>query len=1014
MHPTIAFLQRVLPDANFYAGMCSAPVSDQQRNFTTKVFTSIEDLGGWLLRQSMHGYDTHFGLSGFAQGWHDSPVGRRNVDGTIKQEFRTQRNAVAQKLFWLDVDVGEDKPYLTQLEAMGALKSFLDNAQLPLPTVVSSGYGLHVYWCLTDQLETAQWNQLSAMLDALTRTLDFRVDTPKTMDSSSSPRAPGTHNYKHPLTPKPVEVLIESIDYNPIAFCEALVAAIKRLGVTPTVRSTTQASPPESISGLDINTEAFAATMGWTLENKVIADRDPLLIIKGCRQIRESGTQTEPVWFKMMTVARYCIDGDTMVHALSKPDPRYDWNATADKFQYARDSGGGPALCASFDRDRCGVCTDCPYFGKISSPVELGRVMKEAEPIEVEAPTHRLDMTGAFSSLDVTPTKTITIQPIKSKFFENRPGEGLFYIEHEEVSKDAAPILHPRKMCEAELYPMCVHIYIDSSTKRQTRYYVWRKVVNGRAPEDILMNDEEVSTPRAQGKWLSNNALIPLYGMNKEMRNFMMTYLSQVQNSLPEIYVKDHFGWTDAKGPNGKLVEGFVHGSTMYIPGMAPQPVNLNPRCQRMAEKEYCQSGDLETWKRIPQMYRVLDQKEAQFAMCAGFAAPFMRFSNGTATNAVINLWESVGGVGKSTILHAVNSIWGHPIDALIQQEDTEVARYMVAGTRRNLPVCMDEMTMLEDRPLSSMLYTLANGKEKRKGASATELAETGEWSTIVLMTSNNSILDKMMKYSAQAQAQVMRAMDIHVDLAAPPEKWAYIEETIALLNNNYGLAGPVLMSKVMETPEILDRLPALLQSWNLSTSTNPAERFWVYGCAVILLIGNLAKSYGLIDFDMVALEKWTQELLNKLRNAVTGAKTDAASLLVDFLNDKHAATLTVLSAKRPPEMPDGSDTVTPDMWVKSSPRGNSLDIRYELDTKTLYVSTKSLRTWCKENNVNVDTMLSGLAKEGIWKPDGPYAGRRRVDLGAGVKILGRGQSQCYLFSGLEVDTKDGQQAPTK
>ena len=133
--------------------------------------------------------DVYYALSGFSQGWHTHPTNpQRSV-------LRTAENSCAQRSLWLDVDIGGENEYANQEEAIANLSSFLGSTGLPQPLIVSSGYGLHLYWPLDRDLPTEEWLQLAGRLKTATVETGFKVDPSRTTDSASILRPPGTFNY---------------------------------------------------------------------------------------------------------------------------------------------------------------------------------------------------------------------------------------------------------------------------------------------------------------------------------------------------------------------------------------------------------------------------------------------------------------------------------------------------------------------------------------------------------------------------------------------------------------------------------------------------------------------------------------------------------------------------------------------------------------------------------------------------------------------------------------------------
>jgi len=117
--------------------------------------------------------------------------------------YRTAENAGWAKSFYLDIDCGPDKAaegkgYATINHALSALQKFISDVDLPLPTIIFSGGGLHVYWPLAETIPKEHWKFVADQLKALTHYPSLRLiaDDARTADICSILRPVGTHNYK--------------------------------------------------------------------------------------------------------------------------------------------------------------------------------------------------------------------------------------------------------------------------------------------------------------------------------------------------------------------------------------------------------------------------------------------------------------------------------------------------------------------------------------------------------------------------------------------------------------------------------------------------------------------------------------------------------------------------------------------------------------------------------------------------------------------------------------------------
>src|SRR5262249_19584917 len=109
---------------------------------------------------------------------------------------RKQTNVLQLAILWADVDAGPGKPYPDQKSALLALAYFCELLGLPLPVVVSSGFGLHIYWTLLESLSPEEWKIYANGFQQLCDQHNFHVDRVRTCDTSSILRTPGTHNRK--------------------------------------------------------------------------------------------------------------------------------------------------------------------------------------------------------------------------------------------------------------------------------------------------------------------------------------------------------------------------------------------------------------------------------------------------------------------------------------------------------------------------------------------------------------------------------------------------------------------------------------------------------------------------------------------------------------------------------------------------------------------------------------------------------------------------------------------------
>jgi len=992
MRKTIAanFLHRILPNrGTFFYSACKLTSKTEFKNYPV---ASLEDLINYTFDWSDAGYNTYFGCSAFAQGWHEE----KN-----KTVFRTANNAVRQKSLWLDIDCGrETSKNQDVIEAFKCVDSFLQKTGLPTPLIVFSGRGLHLYFTFTECVSKELWLKLAEMLKAVVNHFELPdIDQSRTMDAASVLRLPGTLNYKDGIT-RPVKILVTGIDSPASEIERILVGLHDTYSIQPG-----RAKTKDIIDGMPNYVPPNILMLDKILSGPL---RDPRAILAGCAQIRGCGSADYPQWYRAMAVLKHCAKGREVMHFLSQQDTRpqskYDPVRLDELWQSCIDSETGPTTCEELDLTTPSICSNCKHQNKITTPLQLGSIAKIKQSFTAPGPSILPD--EVLSSVyDETPA--ITLEAFQNDEFQIVPGAGVYYNEITSTGRGAEKtvITNQIKILSIPFYLHHKHVEkIDGQIK--TSYAIRLELPGG--AKDTLYTVDKCFGPQTTAQWFCNHSATPISAKyNNLVGMCMQSYISTMENKLPVIQLRKHFGWT-AINEGETDDQAFVYGNMMYSKNDRV-PINLTEKCSYISKKHFSCMGTLEDWKKIPAMYTKLDQKIAQLFICAGFAAPFMRFGVGTAKNLVLYIWDDRGGRGKSTLLRAISSIWGHPKDSMGMAHDTVSARYQILSAKKNIPHCFDELTLLRDDELAELLYSISNGKEKAKSNDGgTGLVETGEWETIVFATSNKSIYEAMERRYPQTPAASMRVLEVPCDFhsySGTPQG-EYIEETIRLLDFNFGLAGPAFLELCFKTPEIFRKVNTAAMEWDKKYRESSSERFWTYGLGISLAVGRIARHFGFLDFDIEELDSYAQSILAVLRTKIRDKVSSGDNLLSDYLSDVLDSTLIVKMHKRPDQWRDPGtlayEAISMDKYIASLPT-RKLHARLELQEKRIFVNCRHLSTWCNQRGASLEAILRELETKGIYR----RGTREQVSLGGGVAALTRGRTMCYCFRLTELDLVD-------
>jgi len=344
---TLSFFQRVLPTEGLY---CIASFERDNPAPRHGYFDSVEKLAQVAQALNDRGQNTYYAISTFTEK-------RR------KQEFVERTKVLA-----IDVDCGigkngKPKPFIDASEGAKALIAFVKDVGLPMPMIVSSGNGLHVYWILDTAVAPAQWKPLANALKAACLDKGFTPDIGVTGDNARILRPIGCVNPKGNKT----AVLLRDapdVTYNQL------------WAVLEPFTHGSSYEPPAQPTRNNTLLDAMAVKHEYQPAN---AER----VVAGCQQIKwgaeNQNDVTEPFWWKMMGVAAYCQEPVATAIKWSKEYANFNESEVTTKIENWKNGATGPTLCEKFMLERPEGCKGCKFKDKIGSPARLGTQLAEVK-----------------------------------------------------------------------------------------------------------------------------------------------------------------------------------------------------------------------------------------------------------------------------------------------------------------------------------------------------------------------------------------------------------------------------------------------------------------------------------------------------------------------------------------------------------------------------------------------------------------------------------------------------------
>ena len=834
-------------------------------------------------------------------------------DKALRMKERSQANALLIKNFFLDIDCGEKWPLKNQQEGAAALKQFIADSGLPFPAVINSGNGLYAQWLLDEAIDAEKWRSVAFILKQVVAKLAPKLggDSSRTSDSASVLRAPGTTNRKPNRPNKPVVILRDMEPIRFLDFAEALNKAARKAQVA----HHTLAAPKPST---DINSEFYDGLepSGPPSDAYQVAD-----LCAQLREMKESGGNiAEPHWYACLGLLAYCENGDEVAQAWSAGHPDYDFGKTSAKMDQWRAAGVGPTTCVKFGADNPEMCIGCKANGKIKSPIVLGRPVPE-EKKDTSAP---------------------------SNF--KRAEDGLYW------SEDG----HWVKFYDMDLF--LERLAYDHSLGYEVMTI--RHYLPFEGDLECTVRSSLVNDPKMLMTTLADNH-IKVVG-NKE-KKIMVAYLESYQAKLQrERKMQEllcQMGWKTAR--NGSPM--FVLGRKVYNADGSVDEASLARNVPAAAEA-YHSEGSLYKWSDATKLLGAPGMEQFAFALLTGLGAPLMRFTG--YSGAIVSL-HGESGTGKSLITTMIQSIYGAHKKLMMLRGDTSLGTLNRLGVYGNLPLTVDEVTNSEGISISDFAYQVTQGRVKVASTkNGTERTGINEWNTIAITTSNSSLIDKLSGVKADASAEINRVFEYQVHRVDSFQE----DVTTALywtVTENYGHAGEEYVKWLVKNEKKIkpgiDNIRAKVEAM---AQLKGEERFWGAVVSAAIFGGLVAKSLGLIQFEVMPVLNWVCGKIFEMREDKVDLTSTAVDILGQFLDDHANNRLLVKGSLVNPR---GVCTVI------EAPRG-PLVVRYEIEDRLLYLSRTALQAWLGKKHASYSrTKNDLLSMKALVNPN-----KRKV-LGAGT-----------------------------
>lgn len=892
------FLTLVLPPLHEGEHYCAFGIKtvDEKDVVRQKFVGSIEEISARADALVTDGYNAFFAMAKFGN----------------PKDGRTTNNAISLKSFYIDLDCGPGKPYVDIGTGLVALRSFCKTTGLPRPTIVKSGLGAHVYWVLDAAIPRKEWKPYADRLKELCVEHGFDVDPAVTGEAARVLRVPETYHVKDPTNP----ILVEVLHTAPTL---ALSTVQHLLAPSDDILKALEKS--EYRRPMDAVTMALMGSSQSRFKTILIKSVEGT----GCKQILDifenQATVDEPLWRAGLSIAQHCVDRDKAIHVISNKHPEYSAYNTDRKANETK----GPYTCETFKKLNASNCEGCTH--KFTSPIQLGREIAEA----TEADSIVMDLEPETKEL-----KQFVIPAYPFPFFRGKSG-GIYIRDKDKDDNDKEEIVYPydfyvvKRMQDPDLgETLLLRLHLPQDGVRE-----WIMTL-----PNVLSKEKFIGTVASFG--------VTALGKKQDSLMFYITkWVETLQMNSKAEKAHRQFGWIEDE--SGIIVgDREVRATeTVYSPPSAPT-LPLVPLFQV--------KGDFHVWKETINAYARPGMECRAFAFFMGFGTLLMKFTN--LDGFLLNLVSRESGSGKTTILQAINSIYGRPKELMLSPKDTYNSRMSRLGVMQSFAVTMDEITNMPADQMSNQVYDVTSGRGKnrlRQHENAERRNDT-KFQTGLITSSNRYVTDALLSIKGFPDGELKRILEINIK-PDPFDDATWAREHFGKLMNNYGHAiEPFCQAVVAQLPMVKEKLFEMQARIERIGEIKNAERYWALMASLAMTGGAIAKQLGLHDIPIKPVFDYSIDLIKETRVRNREYMFDSDDFLGGFLQ-RHFNEILVINGTK-----DGRTGL--DSGPVKEPRG-ALTARYEPDTKMLYIVNRSYREDCGKNFTSYEDSLSPYRKSG-------------------------------------------------
>jgi len=802
------------------------------------------------------------------------------------------------------------KDYPSEQDTSTALKSFVTKTHMMPSVIVHTGGGYHVYWTFSRALTLDEWHPLASSLVEATTQLGLKCDTQVTTDSARVLRIPDTTNFKRG---KRVELkVLTDTDYDIADIQKALLPfpVTTHAGGRLTSRPHTNGADTNPLFPLlpPATNDDLSAGIDSIPKAKLQQVADVCPFIK--HTVDTHGRDNlNPLWFHTLGLATFLEEGVEAAHIMSKGYATYSPERTEKEYsrvlrEHAEKDLGWPR-CNTFKGNGSKQCEACIHLSKDKTPLHF--VLRAPPP-----------MPSAGANI---------VSVLPPNYSRNSHG----YIIKSTKNKEGEPVI----------VVVCNTPIGNGWVQRNPWILNFEAETEPGKIEQIHLPFEVVGATNDLRRELSRQGITIYDYNNKPIGEFLVAWIQTLKQTKDAVVNTSAFGWNVN---NGKM-EGFSFGGKLFT----PTDIKVAQTPDTVTARSYTPVGDVQPWIDAAKLITNQNRPALNAILASSFAAPLVRFTN---MRGLMMSCIGESGIGKSTALDTALAVWGHPVRAKNLLHDTDNSVMNKIGELRSLPIFWDDLQPDDTRKYARMVFQISYGKEKDRMNAQAKRRESGTWQTIMVSTSNYSLLDYVTRHTNTTTAGVYRLFEIQVDHSDGTGQIAKTDAArlVGKLDDNHGKIGE-LYSQYLGTNFLAleEEVLAYQKSLDIEVNAQNEERLWTSVIACLCVGAIVANRLGFTAIDESALRGFLLRTLKSMREELKTQAVDmtqdinVTTILSSFCNAHRARNtlFTNIVHKGKGKPATGSIQVRGD-----TSKLDAIFIHIGIDDKVMRISSNALGEW--------------------------------------------------------------------